>query len=84
MRKRRPHDVEPLLDVKALEQYADWMQALCAFIPDAGYEIKSFATDEERRGVCAYAVFSGTHTGEGAVPTDGREYVDGLCLRHGI
>ena len=56
---------EPLLDVKTLEQYADWMQAICVFIPDAGYEIKSFATDEERRSVCAYAVFSGTHTGEG-------------------
>ena len=41
------------------------MQAICVFIPDAGYEIKSFATDEERRSVCAYAVFSGTHTGEG-------------------
>ena len=58
---------EPLLDVKTLEQYADWMKALHTFMPDAGYEIKSFATDEERRGVCVYAVFSATHTGEGGL-----------------
>ena len=56
---------EPLLDVKTLEQYADWMQGLHTFMPDAGYEIKSFATDKKRRAVCAYAVFSATHTGEG-------------------
>ena len=56
---------EPLLDVKSLEQYAEWMKAVCTFMPDARYEIKSFATDEERRGVCAYAVFSATHTGAG-------------------
>ena len=34
-------------------------------MPDAGYGIKSFATDEKRKAVCAYAVFSATHTGEG-------------------
>ena len=56
---------EPLVDVKTLEQYANWMQGLHTFMSDAGYEIKSFATDEARRSVCAYAVFSATHTGEG-------------------
>lgn len=56
---------EPLVDLKSLEQYTEWMKALHTFMPDAGYELKSFATDEERRGVCAYAVFSATHTGEG-------------------
>ena len=56
---------EPLLDVKSVEQYAEWMKHAFTFLPDAGYEIKSFATDEERRSVCAYAVFSATHTGEG-------------------
>ena len=44
---------EPLLDVKTLEQYADWMQGLHTFMPDAGYEIKSFATDEDRTGQSA-------------------------------
>ena len=56
---------EPLGDLTELEQYAEWMKALYAFMPDARYELRSFAVDEARRGVCAYAVFSATHTGEG-------------------
>jgi predicted ester cyclase len=56
---------EPLADLSRLEQYAEWMKALYAFMPDARYELRSFAVDEARRGVCAYAVFSATHTGEG-------------------
>jgi|SRR5579871_1287704 len=36
-------------------------------------EVKSFATDHERNNVCACAVFSGTHSGEGgAVPPTGK------------
>ena len=34
-------------------------------IPDGRYEIKSFATDEDRKNVSAYGVSSGTHTGQG-------------------
>jgi predicted ester cyclase len=34
-------------------------------MPDGRYEIKSFATDADRSCVCAYGVFSATHTGEG-------------------
>lgn len=56
---------EPLAEVRTLQQYADWMAALLGFIPDGRYELKSFAVDEERRNVCAYAVFIGTHTGTG-------------------
>jgi predicted ester cyclase len=33
--------------------------------PDGSYELKSFGTDDERHSVCAYAVFSGAHTGQG-------------------
>ena len=73
----------PLVDVKGLEQYAEWMKAVCTFMPDARYELKSCATDEERRGVCAYAVFSATHTGEGGpCPPTGKststDYVYGM------
>ena len=57
---------EPLADVRTLQQYADWMKGLLTFIPDGRYELKSFATDAERKSVCAYAVFLGTHTGQGA------------------
>jgi len=56
---------EPLADVKTLQQYTEWMKALMMFMPDGRYELKSFATDEERNNVCAYAIFSATHTGEG-------------------
>ena len=56
---------EPLADVKSLPQYTDWMKGLMTFVPDGRYELKSFGTDDERNSVCAYAFFSGTHTGQG-------------------
>ncbi len=56
---------EPLADIRSLEQYTEWMKGLGTFMSDAGYDLKSFAVDEKRRNVCAYAVFSATHTGEG-------------------
>jgi predicted ester cyclase len=56
---------EPLADVHTLEQYAEWMKGLMQTLPDGRYELKSFATDADRQSVCAYAVFSGTHTGDG-------------------
>jgi predicted ester cyclase len=64
---------EPLADVRTLKEYADWMKALLVFVPDGRYELKSFATDSERSNVCAYAVFSGTHSGEGGpLPPTGK------------
>ena len=64
---------EPLADVHTLKDYAEWMKALLVFMPDGRYELKSFATDGERNNVCAYAVFSGTHSAEGGpVPPTGR------------
>ncbi len=83
---------EPLLEVKTLQQYTDWMKAVTTFLPDARYELKSMATDEKRKNVCAYGVFFGTHTGEGGpVPPTGKstrtDYVyvmdfDGDKIRH--
>jgi predicted ester cyclase len=65
---------EPLLDVKTLAQYTDWMKGILSLLPDARYELKSFATDSARNNVAAYAVFQGTHTGEGGpVPPTGRK-----------
>lgn len=64
---------EPLADVRSLKEYTEWMKALLGFIPDGRYDVKSFATDRERNGVCVYAVFSGTHTGEGGpLPPTGK------------
>ena len=63
---------EPLLEVKTLEDYANWMKGLMAVLPDGRYEVKSFATDPTRNNVAAYGVFHGTHTGEGGpVPPTG-------------
>jgi steroid delta-isomerase-like uncharacterized protein len=83
---------EALEDVHTLEQYADWMKGLLTLLSDAGYELKSFAADEERGNVMAFAVFHGTHTGEGGpVPPTGKtaraDYVyvmefDGDRIRH--
>lgn len=56
---------EPLADVKTLAQYADWMKGMFTPLPNASYDIKSFATDTERNSVAAYAVFTGKHTGPG-------------------
>ena len=83
---------EPLAEVRSLQQYADWMKGLLTFIPDGRYELKSFATDDQRHNVCAYGVFMGTHTGPGGPcpPTGKRvktDYVyvmefDGDKIRH--
>lgn len=56
---------EPLADIKSLEGYTNWMKAILGVLPDGRYEIKSFATDPERKSVVAYGVFKGTHTGPG-------------------
>ncbi|MDX1480057.1 MAG: ester cyclase [Woeseiaceae bacterium] len=56
---------EPLAEIDDLEGYTEWMKGLLTFVPDGRYEIRSFATDEERGNVAAYGIFSGTHTGEG-------------------
>ena len=81
-----------LADVGTLESYAEWMKGLLVPVPDGRYELKSFAVDEARNNVSAFAVFHGTHTGEGGpVPPTGKsvaaEYVyvmdfDGDRIRH--
>jgi predicted ester cyclase len=48
-----------------LRDYAEWMKGMLAVLPEARYELKSFAVDAERQNVAAYAVFHGTHTGDG-------------------
>lgn len=63
----------PLTDVKTLAQYTDWMKGILTLFPDGHYELRSFATDDVRKNVVAYAVFHATHTGEGGpVPPTGR------------
>lgn len=64
---------EPLADTRTLQQYTDWMKGLLSFVPDGKYHLKSWASDDERKNVSAYAVFTGTHTGQGGpVPPTGK------------
>jgi predicted ester cyclase len=81
-----------LADIGTLEGYTEWMRGLFGPVPDGRYELRSFAVDETRNNVSAYAVFRGTHTGEGGpVPPTGNsveaDYVyvmefDGDRIRH--
>ena len=64
---------EPLADIKTLEGYCEWMKGLLGFMPDGSYAVKSFAADSERHNVCAYGVFTATHTGKGGpLPPTGK------------
>ncbi len=56
---------EPIADFQTLREYTDWMKGLLTILPDGRYELKSFATDEDRQNVSAFGIFSGTHTGSG-------------------
>jgi predicted ester cyclase len=56
---------EPLAGVRTLQEYTDWMKGLLTFMPDGSYVVQSFATDADRHRVCAYGVFTATHTGQG-------------------
>lgn len=69
---------EALAGVDTLEAYTEWMKGLFTPMPDARYEVRSFAVDESRSNVAAYGVFSGTHTGQGGPvsPTGRRMEVD--------
>ena len=69
---------EPLADIKTLKDYSDWMKGIITVLPDATYDLKSFAADSARNNVTAYAVFNGTHTGNGGPvsPTGKRASTD--------
>jgi ketosteroid isomerase-like protein len=54
-----------LADTHTLEAYAEWMKGLLVPLPDGRYELKGFALDAERDIVLGFAVFHGTHTGDG-------------------
>ncbi|MEL7167146.1 MAG: nuclear transport factor 2 family protein [Pseudomonadota bacterium] len=54
-----------LADTHTLEAYTEWMKGLLTPIPDGHYELKGFASDDDRSIVLAFAVFHGTQSGPG-------------------
>jgi SnoaL-like polyketide cyclase len=67
---------EPLVAIKTLPEYAEWMKGLLNFMPDGHFEVKSLATDEQRGSVCLWAVFYATHTAEGGpLPPTGKSTI---------
>lgn len=83
---------DALAGIDTLEGYTEWAKNLLTPVPNGGYEVRSFAVDEDRRNVAVYSVFRGTHTGDGGpVPPTGKQietdyvYVmqfDGDKIRH--
>ena len=64
---------DALAGIDTLEAYTEWAKGLLIPVPDGRYEVLSFAVDEDRNNVAAYAIFRGTHTGEGGpVPPTGK------------
>lgn len=62
-----------IADINTIEAYTEWMKGLLTPVPDGHYELRSFAVDEARNNVSAYAVFRGTQTGPGGpVPPTGQ------------
>ena len=56
---------EALTGIKTVEAYANWMKGMYAPMPNARYEVKSFAVDELRNNVAAFGVFRATHSAAG-------------------
>jgi predicted ester cyclase len=67
---------DALSGVETLEAYSEWMKGLLTPVPDGRYELRSFAVDEDRNNVVAYAVFRGTHSADGGPVPPTRQKVE--------
>lgn len=54
-----------LAEIKTVEAYTEWLKGLYTFVSPATYDLEAFAVDDERGTVISYAVFHGTHSGQG-------------------
>jgi hypothetical protein len=54
---------EHMARVPTLREYTNMCINFLKLCPDARFIVKSFATDDERKNVCAFAVGIATHTG---------------------
>jgi hypothetical protein len=57
---------EPLVDVKSVEAYTEWMAAVGKnTLEGCSYDLRASAYDEGNRSAIFFATFTGTHVGEG-------------------
>ena len=64
---------EALAEVTTIEAYSNWMQGLHTFMSDVSYDIEGFGVDADRNCVVLYAIFRGTHSGDGGpLPATGK------------
>ncbi len=79
---------EPLIDVKKLKDYVNWMEGLGTItMPGCSYKLHASAYDETNNTAIFYATFTGTHSGEGGpIPpsnkTTNSDYVYALKMNH--
>ena len=75
---------EPLVEIRTLQGYADWMKGLLSFMPDGRYAVKSFATDDDRNSVCVWCFLGHPYRAGRSLPADRQEHNDRLRLCHGF
>ena len=73
---------EPLIGIKTLAEYTDWMKGLMTIMPDGSYEVKSFATDTERNNASPHygGLFRYSYRSRWSVRADRQKDDLGLCL----
>jgi hypothetical protein len=66
---------EPLVEIKTVEEYVNWMTNFCETIaPGGSYKLHSSAFDDATRTAMFFATFTLSHTGEGGpVPPTNKE-----------
>ena len=66
---------EPLVDVKTVEAYCDWMKQIgTVTAPGATYDVHPASYDDSTKTAVYFATFHARHTGEGGpVPPTNRE-----------
>ncbi len=76
---------EPLVDVKTVQGYTDWLMAFGVTAKGCSYDLHASAYDEKSKTALFFSTFTGTHVGEGGpVPpthkTTNTHYVYALTM----
>ena len=56
---------EPLVDVKTVQGYTDWLMAFGVTAKGCSYDLHASAYDEKSKTALFFATFTGSHVGEG-------------------